>query len=193
MCLTEFMGGKCQDNWRTHDWRLQRDIAPVHTALSVESSLTESNMAVDNTLLPRPNPLWLLRVSKDDNPMQGTKIQGCPTDWSWNTGGNGKTGLPRDVCNSGATVGFVKISAVKARFCTGWSINLCSYIYCCTVHFDYIKITYTNKCTLYLTYKMLKFTIKTSIHSPYMFRSIWTIFRDLMVILAKVTLLQNCQ
>jgi hypothetical protein len=38
--------------------------------------------------------------------------------------------------------------------------------YCCTVHLDNIKITFTNECTSYSTYKMLKFTIKTSIHSP---------------------------
>jgi hypothetical protein len=68
------------------------------------------------------------------------------------------------------------------------------YFYCCTVHLDNIKITFTNECTFYLTYKMLKFTIKTSIHSPLnMFRSNWTIFRELMVIFAKVTLLQNYQ
>jgi hypothetical protein len=55
------------------------------------------------------------------------------------------------------------------------------------------KITFTNECTSYLTYKMLKFTIERLYICPYMFRSIWTIFRELMVILAKVTLLQNCQ
>jgi hypothetical protein len=121
MCLTELMRGKRQDIWRTHEWRLNRDIAPAHTALSAQPSLTERNMAVGSTLLLRPNPLWRLRVSKDNNPMQGTKIQGYSRELSWNTGGTGETILPRHVCSSGATVAFVKISAVKATLCTGAS------------------------------------------------------------------------
>jgi len=129
MCLTEVMGGKRQDNWHTYDWRLHRDIAPAHTALSVQPSLTESNTAVHKILLPRPNPLWRLRVSKDDDPMKGTKIQGCPWDWSWNTDGTGETRLPRYICSGGAKVGFVKTSAVKSTLCTGASINLCPYFY----------------------------------------------------------------
>jgi hypothetical protein len=39
------------------------------------------------------------------------------------------------------------------------------YFYCCTVHFDNIKIFFTKEWTLYQTYKMSKFTIKTSMHS----------------------------
>ena len=80
MCLTEVIVGEGQDNWRTHNWRLHSAIAPAHTAMSVQPYLTESNMAVGNTLLSRSNPRRRLRVSKDDNPMQGTKIQGCPRD-----------------------------------------------------------------------------------------------------------------
>jgi len=36
--------------------------------------------------------------------------------------------------------------------------------YCCTVHFDNIKILFTNKCTLYYTHKMLKYTVKISLY-----------------------------
>jgi hypothetical protein len=46
---------------------------------------------------------------------------------------------------------------------------------------------------LYWTYKMLNLQLKRLCIRPYMFRSIWTIFRGLTVILAKVTLLQNYQ
>jgi hypothetical protein len=57
------------------------------------------------------------------------------------------------------------------------------------VHFDNIKILFTNKCTHYWTYKMLKFTIKNLCIRSYMFRSIRTILREPMLILVKVTLL----
>ena len=96
MCLREMMGGKCQENWGILDWCLLRDIVPAHTTLFVQPSLTENKVVVGNTLLPRPSPLWRLRVSKDDNPMQGTKIRGFAKDWGWNTGGTGETELPRD-------------------------------------------------------------------------------------------------
>ena len=41
---------------------------------------------------------------------------------------------------------------------------------------------------LYYTYKMLKYTVKISHDCSYMFRSIWTIIRELMPNLAKVTI-----
>ena len=153
MCLTEVVVGKRQDNWCTHDWCLHSGIAPDHTALSVQPYLTENNVAVGNTLLSRPNTLWRLCVSKDDNPMQGRKIQRCPRDWSWNTGGTGEAELPRDVCSSGATVVFVKISTVKATLCTGTSINLCPYFYNLSSYWDetgtvYLKDEVLNGCKL---------------------------------------------
>ena len=42
---------------------------------------------------------------------------------------------------------------------------------------------------LYYTYKMLKYTVKISHDCSYMFRSIWTIIREPMPNLAKVTIL----
>ena len=42
---------------------------------------------------------------------------------------------------------------------------------------------------LYYTYKMLKYTVKISDDCCYMFRSIWTIIREPMPNLAKVTVL----
>jgi hypothetical protein len=47
----------------------------------------------------------------------------------------------------------------------------------------------TDKCTFYYTYKMLKYTVKISHDCSYMFRSIWTIIREPMPSLAKVTIL----
>ena len=41
---------------------------------------------------------------------------------------------------------------------------------------------------LYYTYKMLKYTVKISHDFSYMFRSIWTIIREPMPNLAKVTM-----
>jgi hypothetical protein len=61
--------------------------------------------------------------------------------------------------------------------------------YCCTVHFDSTEILITNKCTLYYTYKMLKYTVKISHDCCYMFRSTWTVIREPMLNLAKVTIL----
>jgi hypothetical protein len=78
MCLTEIMGGKRQENWRTHNWRLHRDIAPAHTALSLQPSLTESNMAVDNTLLPRPNPCDVFVFPKTTIPCKGQRFKDVP-------------------------------------------------------------------------------------------------------------------
>ena len=42
---------------------------------------------------------------------------------------------------------------------------------------------------LHYTYKMLKYTVKISHDCSYMFRSIWTIIREPMPNLAKVTIL----
>ena len=42
---------------------------------------------------------------------------------------------------------------------------------------------------LYYTYKMLKYIVKVSYDCSYMFRSIWTIIREPMPNLAKVTIL----
>ena len=44
---------------------------------------------------------------------------------------------------------------------------------------------------LHYTYKMLKYTVKISRYCSYMFRSIWTIIREPMPNLAKVTILCN--
>ena len=44
---------------------------------------------------------------------------------------------------------------------------------------------------LHYTYKMLKYTVKTSHYRSYMFRSIWTIIRELMPNLARVTMDRN--
>ena len=44
---------------------------------------------------------------------------------------------------------------------------------------------------LYYTYKMLKYTVKISHDCSYMFRSIWTIIREPMPNLAKVTILRR--
>ena len=41
---------------------------------------------------------------------------------------------------------------------------------------------------LYYTYKMLKYTVKISHDCSFMFRSIWTIIREPMPNLAKVTI-----
>ena len=54
-----------------------------------------------------------------------------------------------------------------------------------------IKILFTNKCTLLSHMKMLKRTVKISHVCSYMFRSTWTIFRQPMPNLAKVTILWN--
>ena len=45
---------------------------------------------------------------------------------------------------------------------------------------------------LYYTYKMLKYTVKISHDCSYMFRSVWTIIREPMPNLAKVTILCRC-
>ena len=51
-----------------------------------------------------------------------------------------------------------------------------------------IRILSTNKCTLYYTYKMLKCIVKISRVCSCMFRSTWTILRDLMLSLAKAAI-----
>ena len=68
---------------------------------------------------------------------------------------------------------------------------LYSFFYCYTVHFYNIKIIFTNKCTILLHIKMLKCTVKISHVCSYMFRSDWTIFREPVPNLAKVTILSN--
>jgi hypothetical protein len=63
---------------------------------------------------------------------------------------------------SGPSSGSPCWSLLKLHFCR----IICKMhrykFYCCTVHFDNIKILFTNKCTLYDTYRMLKLDIKTS-------------------------------
>jgi len=61
--------------------------------------------------------------------------------------------------------------------------------YCCTVHFDNTYVLLPTNALLYYTYKMLKCTVKISHDCSYMFRSTWTIIRELMPNLAKVTIL----
>ena len=45
-----------------------------------------------------------------------------------------------------------------------------------------------TNATLYYTHKMLKYTVKISHDCSYMFRSIWTIIREPMPNLVKVTM-----
>jgi hypothetical protein len=54
-----------------------------------------------------------------------------------------------------------------------------------------IDLAAYSKCAVYkLRVRRVNFFFR---EHEIQFRSIWTIFRELMVILAKVTLLQNCQ
>jgi hypothetical protein len=46
------------------------------------------------------------------------------------------------------------------------------FVYCCTVHLDNIKITFTKECGFYLTYKCLNLQLKRLYIRSYMFRSI---------------------
>ena len=52
-----------------------------------------------------------------------------------------------------------------------------------------LKFLSPTNALLYYTYKMLKYTVKISHDCSYMFRSIWTIIRETMPNLAKVTIL----
>jgi hypothetical protein len=52
-----------------------------------------------------------------------------------------------------------------------------------------LKFLSPTNAPLYYTYKMLKYTVKISHDCSYMFRSTWTIFREPMLNLAKVTIL----
>jgi hypothetical protein len=52
-----------------------------------------------------------------------------------------------------------------------------------------LKFLSPKNAPLYYTYKMLKYTVKISHDWSYMFRSIWTIIREPMPNLAKVTIL----
>ena len=54
-----------------------------------------------------------------------------------------------------------------------------------------LKFLSPTNAPLYYTYKMLKRTVKISHVCSYMFRSIWTIYREPMPNLAKVTILCN--
>jgi hypothetical protein len=52
-----------------------------------------------------------------------------------------------------------------------------------------LKFLSPTNAPLYYTYKMLKYTVKISHHCSYMFRSTWTVIREPMPNLAKVTIL----
>ena len=52
-----------------------------------------------------------------------------------------------------------------------------------------LKFLSPTNAPLYYTYKMLKYTVKICHDCSYMFRSIWTIIREPMPNLAKVTVL----
>ena len=52
-----------------------------------------------------------------------------------------------------------------------------------------LKLLSPTNALLYYTYKMLKYTVKTSHDCSYMFLSTWTIIREPMPNLAKVTIL----
>ena len=54
-----------------------------------------------------------------------------------------------------------------------------------------LKFFSPTNAPLYHTYEMLKRTVKISHVCSYMFRSTWTIFREPMPNLAKVTILWN--
>ena len=71
-------GGKRQDNWRSHDWRLHRDIAPGHTALSVQPSLTLSNMALGNTYSLDSTPCDVSVFPKTIIPCKGQRFKDVP-------------------------------------------------------------------------------------------------------------------
>ena len=68
-------------------------------------------------------------------------------------------------------------------------INIFFIFYCCTVRFDNINILFTKKMHHFI--KNIKCTAKISHVCSYMFRSAWTIFREPMPSLAKVTVLLN--
>jgi hypothetical protein len=53
----------------------------------------------------------------------------------------------------------------------------------------FLKFLSPTNAPLYYTYKMLKYTVEISHDCSYMFRSIWTIIREPMPNLAKVTIL----
>jgi hypothetical protein len=52
-----------------------------------------------------------------------------------------------------------------------------------------LKFLSPTNAPLYYTYKMLKYTVKISHDCYYMFRPIWTIIREPMLNLVKVTIL----
>ena len=52
-----------------------------------------------------------------------------------------------------------------------------------------LKFLSPTNAPVYYTYKMLKYTVKISHDCSYMFRSTWTIIREPMPNLAKVTVL----
>ena len=55
-----------------------------------------------------------------------------------------------------------------------------------------LKFLSPTNAPLYYTYKMLKYTARSSHDCSYMFRSTWTIIREPMPNLAKVTILCRC-
>jgi hypothetical protein len=54
-----------------------------------------------------------------------------------------------------------------------------------------LKLFSPTNAPLYYTYNMLKCTVKISHDCSYMFRSTWTIIRERMLNLAKITILWN--
>jgi hypothetical protein len=78
------------------------------------------------------------------------------------------------------------ILTIRRRFC-----DICFFCRC-TVHFDKVKIPFHQQMHLLLNiYKRLKIYINIAYIRCYMFRSTWTILRELILSLVNVTLLYN--
>jgi len=75
----------------------------------------------------------------------------------------------------------------KSRFVT-YLLNF-SRIYRCTVHLDNVKIPFYQQMHILLSIQNVKIHIKITYIRSYMFRSTWTILRELILSLAKFTLL----
>ena len=91
------------------------------------------------------------------------------------------------------------------QFCTfvsprwGWNSSTVAWLFLTHIVLQHInkfwntdislKFLSLTNAPLYYTYKMLKYTVKISHDCSYIFRSIWTIIRESMPNLAKVTIL----
>jgi hypothetical protein len=87
---------------------------------------------------------------------------------------------PLQVCN-GAAVPFYYFLNLNIEYLYFFIVAPCILVT--------LKFLSPTNAPLYYTYKMLKYTVKISHDRSYMFRSIWTIIRQPMPNLAKVTIL----